>query len=161
MLVPRQSAITANASGTLGSGTWVQRVGTGSVMSSALNPWGFCGSSLTPLDCRYSRSVPVMVGVTAGGTGTAGATAAGAGAAGAAAGFGGANGFAAGGVASNLLGTCPGAATTFCGAGAGTAGAGGGAGSRGSADAVAPANAVTPIAPAARAPANTRNVRAT
>src|SRR6516165_12537027 len=161
MLDPCRSAITANASGTLGSGTWVQRVGTGSVMSSALRSWGFCGSSLTPFDCRYSRIVPESAGVTVAGVGPAGATAAGAGAAGAGAagavaGFGGANGFAAGGAARNLLlGTCPGAAMTFCGAAAcagtaGTAGTGWGAGCKGSADAVAPAKTVTPIAPTAR-----------
>src|ERR1700736_4192024 len=79
-LLPCRSAITANASGTLGSGTWVQRVGTGSVISSALNPWGFCASNFTPFDCRYSRMVPETAGVDVGGNGAAGVTAAGAGA---------------------------------------------------------------------------------
>src|ERR1700739_697178 len=67
-LLPCRSAITANASGTLGSGTCVQRVGSGSVMSSAWNPCGFCASNLTPFDCKYSRTVPETAGVTVGGT---------------------------------------------------------------------------------------------
>src|ERR1700757_2762049 len=104
-LLPCRSAITANASGTLGSGTCVQRVGSGSVMSSALNPCGFCASNLTPFDCMYSRIVLETAGVTDGV------------------------------VAINLFPlTAPGLVATLCGAGAatpGATGAGGGAGTRG------------------------------
>src|SRR5271157_3802418 len=98
-------------------------------MSSALNPWGFCASSLTPFDCRYSRIVPETAGVRVGGIGATGVATADPEAPGAVAGVDGTKGFDAGGVARNLLlGTCPGTAVTFCGAGAGTTGAGDGAG---------------------------------
>src|ERR1700739_4768413 len=154
-LLPCRSAITANASGTFGSGTCVHRVGTGSVMSSALNPCGFCASNLTPFDCRYSRIVPETAGVTDGGIGAA---AAGPGAPGAVAVFGGTNGVADGAVAITLFPlSAPGLVVTFCGAGAatpGATGAGGGAGARGSAEALAPAKTATPIRPATRPPKN-------
>src|ERR1700753_348986 len=154
-LVPVRPAITANASGTFGSGTCVHRGGTGSVMSSALNPCGFCASSLTPFVCKYSRMVPETAGVTDGGIGAA---AAGPEAPGAGAVFGGTTGFADGGVAINLFPlTAPGLAVTFFGAGAttpGATGAGGGGGTKGSAEALAPAKTATPIRPATIPPKN-------
>src|SRR5579875_2806675 len=51
-LVPERLAITTNGSTTLGSGTRVQRGGSGKLMSSAVKSSDFCGSSATPLLCR-------------------------------------------------------------------------------------------------------------
>ena len=59
---PTRSAITANASGTLGSGTWVHPRGTGSTMFSALKSRATWGSSLTPLEWRKSVSVTELAG---------------------------------------------------------------------------------------------------
>src|SRR6185436_20415421 len=74
-LPPTRSAITANASGTFGSGTCDQPFGTGRTMLSAWKSRLFCGSSLTPFELKKSASVPVLAGVivTGGGAGTAGA----------------------------------------------------------------------------------------
>src|SRR5437588_749810 len=69
-------AVTANASGTLGSGTCVHPGGIGNAMSSARKPCGRCASRLTFLPWKYSRSVPELAGRSAGATGgeaTAGA----------------------------------------------------------------------------------------
>src|SRR6267142_4009599 len=73
-LPPTRSAITANASGTFGSGTCDQPFGIGSTMVSALKSRLFCGSICTPLALKKSASVPEAAGVivACGGAGTAG-----------------------------------------------------------------------------------------
>ena len=71
---PTRSAITANASGTFGSGTCDQPFGIGSTMLSALKSRLFWGSIWTPFALKKSASVPEAAGVivTGGGAGTAG-----------------------------------------------------------------------------------------
>src|SRR4051794_25128442 len=54
--------MTAKASGTFGSGTWLQPVGIGSTMLSALNSLLFCGSSVTCLPLRKSTMVTEVAG---------------------------------------------------------------------------------------------------
>src|SRR6202012_2468697 len=88
-LLLRRLAVTTNASGTLGSGTCVQPWGIGRVRSRALKSFACCGSSLTFLLAKNSRSVPEAAGVSSGGAATGGAATGGAAIGGAAIGGGG------------------------------------------------------------------------
>ena len=63
---PTRSAITAKASGTLGSGTWAHPVGIGSTMLSALKSAAFCGSIATFFSLKKSVRVPDEAGTMAG-----------------------------------------------------------------------------------------------
>src|SRR5882757_5280836 len=148
--------MTANASGTLGSGTCVQPCGIGKVRSRALKSFACCGSSLTFLLPKNSRSVPELAGVSSGGAATGGAGGS-PGAAGATAGAIGAGAAAA--VPGIGLPTAPGTTATACGIGAAGAGLGRG-GNTGSADAVGMARPKTPAAPTARPATVTRQLRA-
>src|SRR3984957_9653413 len=154
-------AVTTNASGTLGSGTCVQPCGIGRVRSRALKSFACCGSSLTFLLAKNSRSVPELAGVSSGGAATGGAATGGAGgspcAAGASAGEIGTGAAAA--VPGIGLPTAPGTTATACGIGAAGAGLGRG-GNTGSADAVGLARPKTPAAPTARPATVTRQLRA-
>src|ERR1700722_19497139 len=136
-------------------------------MSRALKSLACCGSSLTFLLPKNSRSVPELAGVSSGGAATGGAATGGAPTGGA----GGSGSPAAGASAGEIgagaaaavpgigLPTAPGATATACGIGAAGAGLGRG-GNTGSADAVGLARPKTPAAPTARPATVTRQLRA-
>src|ERR1700691_2731573 len=170
-LLLRRLAVTANASGTLGSGTCVQPCGIGKVRSRALKSLACCGSSLTFLLAKNSRNVPELAGASSGGAATGG----GAGTTGGAATGGAATGGAAIGAAGASAGeigagaaaampgiglpTAPGTTATACGIGAAGAGLGRG-GETGAADAGGLARPKTPAAPTARPATVIRQLRA-
>src|SRR5882757_4692393 len=153
---PTRSAITAKASGTLGSGTWLQPVGIGSTMLSALKSLADCGSRPTFLLFRKSVMVPEAAGTIVGGAATAtGAVATFMPAAGwtpaaSAAAAGWPNAPWMGADAGAAGGTVPAWTVIVCVmvAGAGSAGCG----SVGSAEAVVPARPTTQATPAAKPP---------
>ena len=126
--------MTANASGTFGSGMRPQPVGIGSTMLSAVNPSARCGSRATPFSLRNSVRVPDV----AGGSGAAG-------------------------VDAGVVVTAAGAADADAAASGVTVtvtvASGAGAGSAGSADALLPEIPISTAEPAATAPITTRQER--